>query len=266
MSVTRIGIIGFGFIGFELAKVIDKSKEMELTAVAEKNTSQIKKIEHLKHKPAIVSINDVIERSDLIIEAAHPDAVKEILLKAIEKKKALMIMSTGGLVGNEELLDRAEKNNIKIYLPSGAICGLDGIKAISNAKIEKITLTTTKPPKGLEGAPFILENKIDLEIIKKKTKLFEGSVEEAVKAFPTNINVCATLALAGDRKKTTIQIYADPNATKNIHEIKAEGDFGITTTKTENMPSPQNPKTSYLALLSAIETLKQIRRNVRIGT
>ncbi len=130
-----------------------------------------------------------------------------------------------------------------------------------------VKLTTFKPPKGLAGAEYIVQNNIDLEKIKRKTSIFKGTVVEAVAGFPKNINVAAVLSLAGiGIKKTQVEIVIVPTATRNSHQIEVEGDFGKITTRTDNQPSPTNPKTSYLASLSAIATISGIIKNVKIGT
>ncbi len=128
-------------------------------------------------------------------------------------------------------------------------------------------LTTTKNPEGLKGAPFVLENNIDLKSFPEKTLLFEGSAEAAIAAFPANVNVAASLSLAGiGPKETRVRVFVDPKASRNIHEISAEGDFGKLTCRVENVPSPDNPRTSFLAALSAIATLKKLTEPLQIGT
>ena len=96
--------------------------------------------------------------------------------------------------------------------------------------------------------------------------IFEGSALEAVKAFPANVNVAATLFLAAEGSEVWVNVVADPGIHVNRHEIEVEGDFGRISTKVENVPSPKNPKTSYLAALSAIATLRSIVEPVKIGT
>lgn len=264
----EIGIIGCGVIGTELAKRIEKEiPKAELIAVSDIDEKKALSLcRKLKRKPLILTVDNLIHKSDLIIEAAHPSIVKKLIKGAIENKKDIMIMSVGGIIGNEKLLKKAEKTNTKIYFPSGALCGLDGVKAACIGKIKEVTLETTKPPKGLEGAPYIVKNKIDLKKIKEKTVIFEGDVKEAVKGFPTNINVAAALTLAAWPNKVKVKIKVDPSGKVNKHEIEVKGEFGELEGETKNVPSPQNPKTSYLAVLSAISTLKQIVSNVRVGS
>ena len=207
--------------------------------------------------------------SDVVVEAASQKAVPAIARAALGKGKRLMIMSVGALADREffaEVKALAKEHGSLVYLPSGAISGLDGLKSASIGTIRSVTLTTTKNPIGLKGAPFILENKIDLDALAGPTLIFEGSALQAVKAFPANVNVAATLFLAAGEGEVQVKVVADPGIHVNRHEIVVEGDFGRISTIVENVPSPRNPKTSYLAALSAIATLRSIVEPVKIGT
>jgi aspartate dehydrogenase len=178
-----------------------------------------------------------------------------------------MVMSVGGLIGHEDLLKKASKKCVKVYIPSGALCGVDGLKSSSTGRIKSVTLTTRKPPKGLEGAPYIKEHNINLAAIKNETVIFTGSAKDAIKAFPQNVNVSAVLSLAGiGAGKTRVRIITSPQYTKNIHEVEIESEAGRIFTRTENVPSKTNPRTSELAVFSAIATLKGITDSVRLGT
>lgn len=267
--MMKVGIVGCGAIGRELAQAIDREiEEAQLVALTDIDKEKAKElVESLKEKPEILPLDELIERSDLIIEAASKDVVPSLAKKVIDQGKDIMIMSVGGLLGNEDIFNLARKRNSKIYLPSGALAGLDGVKSASIGRIDSVTLTTRKPPEGLKGAPYIKRNKIDLDTITKEKVIFEGSATEAVEGFPQNINVSATLSLAGiGAEKTMVRIIADPEIKRNIHEIEVKGEFGRLISRTENLPSPKNPKTSYLACLSAIATLKGIVNNIKVGT
>jgi aspartate dehydrogenase len=207
----------------------------------------------------------LIKRCDIIVEAASAAVSADILGRCIAKKKDVLIMSVGGLIGKKELLKKAVKS--RVYIPSGAICGIDGLKSASAGRIDSVTLTTRKPIRGLKGAPYLKEKGMDLDAIKGETVVFEGSASDAVKGFPQNVNVSAVLSLAGiGGAKTKVRIVTSPSYDKNIHEIEITGNFGRLTTRAENVPSKTNPKTSELAILSAIATLKAIASSVRIGT
>ena len=178
-----------------------------------------------------------------------------------------MILSSGGLLQHTGLLRRAAARKVPVYLPSGALVGLDGIKAASMGRLKSVTLTTRKPPSSFAGAPGVTRRKVRLSDIRTPRVLFQGSASRAVEDFPQNINVAATLALAGiGAKRTRVRIIADPAVRNNVHEIEAVGSFGRFAAVTENRPSPENPKTSQLAVLSAVATLNQILQPVKAGT
>ena len=262
----KAGIIGCGFIGSELAIFIDKSKKSRLIGLNDIDKNKVNDlIKRLKNnKPKFMKLNYLIKKCDLVIESATKIIARDILSnKNLDKKnKILLIMSTGGLINNFDLLKKIK--NCQTYLPSGAIAGLDAIKAVSG-RIKSLTLTTTKPVKGLEGAPYILKNNIGLSNIKGKRIIFEGNLSDAVNGFPQNINAAATLFLASKFNNIKIKIAADPYTKFNTHEINAEGDFGTIKATAINLPS-KNPKTSYLAVLSAIYAIKNMKNNVKIGS
>jgi aspartate dehydrogenase len=269
--VLKIGLVGCGAIGSEIAKSIDRGViSAQLVAVCDHNPETAKKlIDRLKIKPVKANLDELVNRSDLVVEAASQRAVPAIARAALEKGRDVMIMSVGALADADlyrSIKRMASEHGSKVYLPSGAISGLDGLKSASVGSIKRITLTTTKSPESLGGAPYICEMKIDLGGLKEPTTVFEGSAAEAVKAFPANVNVAATLCLAAREGNVRVRIIADPNIKVNRHEIVAEGDFGQITTRVENVPSPKNPKTSYLAALSAIATLRSIVEPIKIGT
>jgi aspartate dehydrogenase len=181
-----------------------------------------------------------------------------------------MIMSVGALLDEsvfEILFDACKEFKKKIYLPSGAIAGLDAIKSVKD-ELESVTLVTTKNPKALAGAKFFETSNMDANAIAQKTTIFEGTAKEAVTLFPANINVAALLSLAGlGSTKTAVKIVADPATDKNTHRIEAAGKFGKITISVENIPDKTNPKTSRLAILSAIECLRAVcTDDIKIGT
>ena len=260
----KTGIIGCGNIGTELALFIDKETDFDLKYLCDINSTQITTLlKNLGNGQIECSMEELIENSDLIIESASKDAVRDILnSKNLDQKgKKLLVMSTGGIFQNLDLFSKIK--NCEIFTPSGAIAGLDAIKAVKG-KIESLTLSTAKPVEGLKSAPYIEKNNIYLEDLKEKKTIFEGNLKEAIEGFPKNINVAASLFLASRFKDIKIRIMADPETKFNTHEINCKGTFGTITTKTENLPS-KNPKTSYLAVLSAIQTLRSIKNNVKIG-
>lgn len=272
--MKRVGILGCGAIGTQIALAIDSAKiPAELTQIYDFDKSKSELLaSRLTKKPTIVDNPHLLSSGpvDLVVEAASQDAVRNHALSVIQNRKDLMVMSVGALLDEsvfEVLYDACQEFKKKIYLPSGAIGGLDAIKSVRD-ELDFIMLTTTKNPKALAGAKFFETNNIDLSAIRSPQVIFEGSAKEAVKLFPANINVAALLSLAGiGSQKTAVRIVADPHTDKNTHHIQAEGRFGKITVCVENLPDPTNPKTSRLATLSAIECLRQVcSEHIRIGT
>jgi len=259
---TQIALaIDSGKIPATLTHVFDDSKEKSALLV-----------EKLTHKPEIVENSHLLSSNpiDIVVEAASQDAVKDASLSVLQNKKDLMIMSVGALLDEsiyDILFDACDHFKKTIYLPSGAIAGLDGIKAVKD-ELEFLTITTTKHPRSLKAAKFFENSEINLDEIRSPTVIFEGTAKEAVSLFPANINVAALLSLTGiGSEKTGVKIIADPDTDKNTHHIVAEGKFGKMTFTIENYPDENNPKTSRLAILSAIETLKKYCSNdIQIGT
>ena len=270
ISKLRVGIVGCGTIGSQVAYACQDmlQEKVELAALCDTDTDKALLLKNaLKKGPRILKLTELIKKCNFVVEAASAKVSGDLLDKCIRAGRDCMVMSVGGLVGRENSLKRAIKKRVKVYIPSGALCGIDGLKSASAGRIDHVTLTTRKPPKGLEGAPYIKEKNIDLSGITGEETIFEGNAEEAIKGFPQNVNVAAVLSIAGlGAKRTHVKIVTSPHYTKNIHEVEISGECGRIFTRTENVPSTANPKTSELAVFSAIATLAGITNSVRIGT
>ncbi len=272
--MTRIGLLGCGAIGTQIAIAIDSGKiPASLTHVYDDSkVASAALVEKLKNKPEIVENPHLLSSHpvNIVVEAASQDAVRDVGLSVLQNKRDLMIMSVGALLDEsiyDILSDACTDFRKTIFLPSGAIAGLDGIKSIKD-ELESVSITTTKHPRSLRGAKFFENSDIDLDSISSPVTIFEGSAKEAVYLFPANINVAALISLSGiGSEKTKVRIVADPDTDKNTHHIEASGTFGKMTFTVENFPDPENPKTSRLAILSAIETLrKYCSDDIQIGT
>lgn len=270
MTKLRLGIIGCGTIGGEIARsCLTRLKDkVELSALCDADRKKCELLKNsLKTKAAILPVDRLVKKCDFVVEAASASVSAGVLEKCIRAGKDCLVMSTGGLLARPALLAKAGKKMVRVFVPSGAVCGIDGLKAAGVGGIEMVTLTTRKPPKGLAGAPYVVSRKIDLGAIAADTVIFEGSAEDAVEGFPQNVNVAAVLSLAGiGAKKTVVRIVATPGSAANIHEVEIACKSGRITTRSENVPSKANPKTSALAIYSAIATLESAVSSVRIGT
>lgn len=254
MAKMKIGLVGCGNIATDICIAI-REKEMPAVVVALTDVD-VAKAEALRNEycseAVIGTLEDTVAHVDYVVECAVGAVVADVLQAVIKHRVDCLVMSLGGLMTHPELLEEAQKNSVHVWLPTGAICGVDGIRAAMQAGLESVTLTTRKPPRGLIGAPYLKERGIDVEHITEPLVVFDGTAREAVKAFPANVNVAAALSLAGiGADATRVRLIADPAATTNSHEIHAVGAFGELTTITRNCPSPRNPKSSYMASLSA---------------
>lgn len=255
----KVGLVGCGNIGADLCIALQKgtipAEIVALTDIDESRANVLQRTFQLNAE--ICPVDKNVSSADFVVECAVSDAVPAVLNACIRLRRDCLMMSVGGLMAHPELLQAARDRNVQVRVPSGALCGLDGIRAAMEAGLHSVTLTTRKPPKGLFGAPYLVERGINLENLAEPMVIFEGTALEAVQAFPQNVNVAGALSIVGiGPQETRVRIIADPRATANSHEVVAEGAFGRLQTLTENMPSPRNPKSSYLASLSACAELR----------
>jgi aspartate dehydrogenase len=200
-----------------------------------------------------------------LVEAAGGQVVAELGRKAFAAGKDLMVISVGALLEHPEVMAEARRTGCHLYVPSGAIAGLDGIKSACVGQIAHVTHTTRKPPLGLEGAPYLVERGISLVGLQEEREVFSGSAREACRGFPANVNVTGAVSLAGiGPDRTRVRILAVPGLARNCHDIDVEGEFGKLHVHIENIPS-ENPKTGKLTALSIIRAVQDVVDPVRIG-
>jgi len=262
MKIKKIGIIGCGAMGSQIAGYVAKNLKgrAEVVAVSDIDAGKAERLaETIIPRPMVATIDEAMDKSDLVIEAASGEISGDIAEKAGFLKKEALIMSTGGLLKKQHIIEKINSGRSNIHIPSGAICGLDGLKSAMAGSVKSVTLTTRKPLKGLAGSPYLKEKGIDIEKINKETLIYSGTAKDAIRHFPQNINVAVTLSICGlGADRTNVRIFTSPEYTRNTHEIEVEGEFGRLWTKTENVPSKNNPKTSQLAIFSAIAKLKEV--------
>jgi aspartate dehydrogenase len=259
--MLSVGIVGMGVIGRAIARAVTSDMPgVELAGVTVRDPAKAAGYR-------AVPLASLIESADVIVEAATQAALLEFGPAVLAAGRHLMVLSVGALVGVlPEWARLAEKNHCRILVPSGAIAGLDGVKGAREGAITAVTMETRKPPRGLAGAPWIEQKRIDLDAIRSETLIFEGPATEAVRAFPANVNVVAALSLAGiGPERTRIQLYAVPGLERNQHRITVEGEFGRLRIEVDNVPS-ENPRTGKLSYLSAIAMLRELGAVTRVGT
>jgi len=253
----NVGILGCGAIANIITNFAVEGKlGVDLNFFYDRDMERAENLASQVDGTVALDINSMLDNVDLVIEAAAPQAVSETVPTVLEHGVDVIIMSIGALMDTklrEKLENLAAKNNAKIYAPSGAIVGIDGIKAASIGKIESATLVTRKPPRSLGVSA------------EEETILYEGKAGDAVRKFPMNINVAAALSLACGRE-VDVKIIADPSVDRNMHEVQVVGDFGEIKTITKNVRCSMNRKTSVMAAYSAIKLLNSLNETFRIGT
>ncbi len=253
----KLGIIGCGAIGSDVARAVDTMTEIDTLYLFDIKKDAAAKLAGEIKKAVVKNVGEFIPDVDAVMEAASQDAVVEYAEMVLGAGKDLIILSIGSLLDDDfrkRLMAIATEKKCKIYLPSGAVCGIDGIKAAQMAEVNQVTLVTTKPPASL-----------GIKTDKRQT-LFDGYARDAIIKFPRNINVAACLSLAGTGfDSTRVKIVVDPVTAYNSHRILAHGKFGRLRSEMENLPNPRNPKSSYMASLSAIACLRKLIEPLQIA-
>jgi aspartate dehydrogenase len=267
--VLKVGIVGAGTIGRTVAQAIDRGEvRAELVGICSRSAERAKGLAaSLACRPPVLALDELIARADLVVEAAGGKATEAIAPRTLERGKDLMVLSGGALLGRDDWFALAEARGARILVPSGAIVGLDGVKAACLGPVRSVTIESRKPPAGLTGSPYVVEHAIDLDALTQETLIFEGSALDACKAFPANVNVSAALSLAGiGPQKTRVKVLCVPGGRFNMHDIVVEGEFGSLRTHVENVPTETNPRTGRLAAMSAVAMLKSLTATLRVGT
>jgi aspartate dehydrogenase len=266
--VSRVAIAGLGAIGTSVAKAIDAGIDgVVLSAVSAQSISKHRDwLSQLKSTPATLPIEQLADVADIVIECAPSGLVRSIVAPVVSRGKTAIVLSAGALLENDDLIELARKHGGQIVVPTGALIGLDAVTAAAVGTIHSARMVSRKPPRGFAGAPYVVENKIDLEAVTAPQKIFEGNARAAAKGFPANINVSVALSLAGiGADRTMVEIWADPTVTRNVHRIEVDSDSARFSMMIENIPS-ENPKTGRITALSVIAALRKLHAPLRVGT
>ncbi len=264
-----VAIGGLGAIGLHLAKALDAGVEgLRLTAVAARDQEKARRsIAGFRTPPAIVPLSELAERADVVVEAAPAAVFEAIAEPAIARGRIFVPSSVGALLPRMHLVERARETGARIIVPTGALLGLDAVRAAAEGEVESITIETRKPPRGLEGAPYLVENGIDVLSVTEPKCVFKGNAFDAARGFPANVNVAAALGLAGiGPERTMIEIWADPGVTRNTHTIRVEAASARLTMTIENVPSEENPRTGKITPLSILACLRGLTSTLKVGT
>lgn len=261
--MLAIGIVGCGTIGSALARAIDEGRIPALLAgLASRTRARAEALAgSLRTVPPVLDLQGLVRISDLVVEAATGQALEEIVPACLQQGKDVFVLSAGGLLDHEDWFREAEARGCRILIATGAIAGLDGVRGAAVGRLDSVTLTTRKPPRGLAGAPYLADRGISLEELTEETLVFEGTAREACKGFPMNVNVSAALSLAGlGPDHTRVRVMAVPGGRFNEQRIEVRGEFGRLSVEVENVPSSANPRTGLLSIFSSIAFLAEYAR------
>jgi aspartate dehydrogenase len=263
-----VAIGGLGAIGLPLARALDAGIEgLTLVAVAARDHGKAEaSLARFRTKPRVVAL-DALAEADIVVEAAPAAVFEQIARAAIEAGRIFVPASVGALLPRMHLVARAQATGARVIVPTGALLGLDAVRAAAEGPVDSITMVTRKPPGGLAGAPHLKRHSIDVSNLTEPLLVFEGNAFDAAAGFPANVNVAAALALAGiGPMRTRVEIWADPGVNRNIHTIKVEAAAARFTMTIENVPSEDNPRTGKLTTLSMLTCLRGLVSTLKVGS
>jgi aspartate dehydrogenase len=269
-TMTKVGICGLGAIGMRVARALDDGEipGMHVTAVSAGDlTRAAARVADFAAPPACVAATELADHADIVIEGAPKAIFAPLAQSVIAAGKIFVPLSCGQLLEHADLIPRAAESGARILVPTGAIIGLDAIRAMAVGEIHEVTLETRKPPGGLAGAPHLVANDISVEGLTQAKRVFKGSAREAARGFPANVNVAVALSLAGiGPDRTMVEVWADPAVDRNMQSVRVRSDSADAEMTIRNIPSAENPRTGKITALSVIACLQRMTAPLVAGT
>ncbi|MGH8666779.1 MAG: aspartate dehydrogenase [Burkholderiales bacterium] len=270
----RIAIVGGGCIARLILEHIGKGDlgELEVMGLVGREGSASCRGLAQEHAIAFTSELDTViaQRPDAIVEAAAHAWVEAHAEKVLSTGIALIVLSAGALADDmlrQRLEAAARASGALLYVPSGGIGALDALKAAVISGADEVVIRTAKPPRAWYGIPFVEALGVELDRLEQPFVLYDGPARAGVKHFPQNVNIAAVLSMAGvGFDRTRLVVVADPHVVRNTHVITVKAVTGDISITLQNIPSPENPKTAWLACYSALAALRQMQSPIRYGT
>ncbi|MGL4634827.1 MAG: aspartate dehydrogenase [Beijerinckiaceae bacterium] len=269
MASLSVAIAGLGAIGSGMVREILRSEpNIHITAVSARDEARATAfLLNQNINVPILPLNELPQHADLVVECLPAMAFDVIADATLAAGKDLMVLSVGQLARRDDLIPAFRARNQRLVVPTGAIMGLDVVRALARSDVTASRMITRKSPASLAGAPYLVANNVDPLALKEPTCIFSGTTREAIKGFPANVNVAVALSLAGiGVDRTHCEIWIDPVETANVHTIEVET-AGTTVSMTiRGRPDPKNPRTSQMTALSAVDALRRLIDPVWIGS
>lgn len=270
MAPLKLAIAGLGAIGLAVARKVDAGEipGFVLVAVSARDAAKARRNMATFRSPVpVVPLAALADQADVVLESVPARHFNDVARPAVAKGRIFMPLSVGQLLSNMDLVEEAKRTGARIIVPTGALLGLDAVRAVAEGVVHSVQISTRKPPAGLAGAPLIVERNIRLDGLTAPLKVFSGNAREAIKGFPANVNVAVALSLAGiGPERTEVEVWADPGVTRNTHTIRVKSESSDLTMTIENIPSTENPATGRVTALSAIAALRRLTAPLVIGT
>jgi aspartate dehydrogenase len=270
MQNFKLAIAGLGAIGLKVARTVDAGgiPGMTLVAVAARDAEKARRnLSGFRNPPPVMALGELSAGADVVVECLPSAVFAEVAVPAVEAGRIFMPLSVGTLLNHMHLIERAKVTGARIVVPTGALVGLDAVRAVAEGVIESVQITTRKPPAGLAGAPLLVAKGLSVANLTAPLLVFEGSAREAIAGFPANVNVAVALALAGiGPDRTRVAIWADPGVTRNTHTIEVVSDTSNFTMTIAGLPSLETPATGRVVPLSVIAALRRLTSPLVIGT
>jgi aspartate dehydrogenase len=267
-ETLKVGLGGLGAVGLEVARRLEVGiPGLVLAAVSVRDVEKARRnLPQIGQSVQVVAAEALADNCDVVIECLPPAMFRTVAVPAIERGRIFMPLSVGQLLENFDLVSRAKETGARILAPTGALLGLDAVRAAAEGTIRTVTMITRKPPGGLEGAPYLVERGISLKGLNTARKVFDGTARDGARGFPANVNVAAALSLAGiGPDRTRLEIWADPELTRNTHRIEVDADSASFSMAIENVPS-ENPRTGRITALSVVAALRGLVSELKVGT
>jgi aspartate dehydrogenase len=267
--IFKVAVAGLGAIGLPVARALHRGiPGFELIGIAanRRDLAERRLVEH-GIAMSVATIDDLVKIADIVVECVPNRAFRSIAEPTLNAGRLLVTVSGAALLDAPDLIALAERHGARIILATGALLGLDAVRAAAEGTIHSAKITSRKPPLALRGAPYLDHHPVDLAAIAEATQIFNGSARDAARGFPANVNVAAALSLAGiGPDRTMVEVWADPTVTRNIHTIEIDADSAHFTMTVEGVPSDENPATGRLTPLSVIAALRSLGNTLRVGS
>jgi aspartate dehydrogenase len=264
----RVAVAGLGAVGFKVATALDRGiPGLQLVAVSAADEERATaRMAGFRHPPEVVPVGRLAATAEIVVECLPPSLFPDVAGPVLARGGTLVAASVGALISHEDLVTEAERAGGRIIVPSGAVVGLDGLRACAEAGLDEVRLVTRKPPTSF-GSEVFHDGIVATGSTHEPLLLFSGSARDAIRLFPINVNVAAAVSLAGvGADRTVVEVWADPTVSRNHHRLEVRGAASEFAASVVNLPDPDNPKSSAITGYSIVAALRRLTSPLVVGS